>query len=399
MRSTAPALIYEEGDLIKRAMRDLYDTRHRRGAGRGRGGLPAPPATSCAMLMPQPGEQGRALQGADPALPPLPGREPARRDALAGRAAALRRLHRHQPDRGAGRHRRQLGPLDQGAQHRGDGAQDQPRGGRGDRPPGAPARPRRPDRDRLHRHGGDAPPAPGRAQGQGRDAQRPRPHPDRPHLGRSACSRCRASGCGPACSSIRPRSARIAPAPAASARSNRRRCTRCAPSRRKACAGAASEIVRQRAAQRRALPPQPEAPHPVGDREALRLLGDHRGRRRAACRRLRDRARARRAATTASGRARSWRAPPTTRSPTRRRPTRPKAPRTARPASRTDDARRRARGSDDRDGRRRRRRRRRRGGRRDEDGDSDRPQAMGSEDQPTIVARTQRQRCGRRSAQ
>ncbi|MPZ34893.1 MAG: Rne/Rng family ribonuclease [Rhodospirillales bacterium] len=33
-------------------------------------------------------------------------------------------------------------------------------------------------------------------------------------------------------------------------------------------------------------------------------------------------------------------------------------------------------------GRRRRRRRRRRGGRRDEDGDSDRPQAMGSEDQP-----------------
>ena len=52
----------------------------------------------------------------------------------------------------------------------------------------------------------------------------------------SACSRCRASGCVPACSSIRPRSARIAPAPAASARPNRRRCTRCAPSRRKACA-------------------------------------------------------------------------------------------------------------------------------------------------------------------
>ena len=86
----------------------------------------------------------------------------------------------------------------------------------------------------------------------------------------------------------------------------------------------------QRAAQRRALPAQPEAPHPVGDREALRLLGADRGRRRAARRRLRDRARARAAAaTTASGRAPNWRAPPTTRSPTRRRPTRPRAPRIA----------------------------------------------------------------------
>ena len=60
---------------------------------------------------------------------------------------------------------------------------------------------------------------------------------------------------------------------------------------RRAAAGGRDR--RQRAAQRRALPPEPEASHPVGDREALRLLGDHRGRRRAACRRLRDRARAR----------------------------------------------------------------------------------------------------------
>ena len=59
---------------------------------------------------------------------------------------------------------------------------------------------------------------------------------------------------------------------------------------RRAAAGGRDR--RQRAAQRRALPPEPEASHPVGDREALRLLGDHRGRRRAACRRLRDRARA-----------------------------------------------------------------------------------------------------------
>jgi ribonuclease E len=41
LRSIAPALIYEEGDLIKRSIRDLYDKRHRRGSGRGRGWLPA----------------------------------------------------------------------------------------------------------------------------------------------------------------------------------------------------------------------------------------------------------------------------------------------------------------------------------------------------------------------
>ena len=50
----------------------------------------------------------------------------------------------------------------------------------------------------------------------------------------------------------------------------------------------------ERAAQRRALPAEPEAPHADRDREALRLLGVDRGRRRTARRRLRDRARARR---------------------------------------------------------------------------------------------------------
>ena len=56
------------------------------------------------------------------------------------------------------------------------------------------------------------------------------------------------------------------------------------------CAPAGGRDRGQRSAQRCALPAQPEAPYPVGHREALRLLGDHRGRRRAACRRLRDRA-------------------------------------------------------------------------------------------------------------
>ena len=93
-----------------------------------------------------------------------------------------RRLHHHQPDRGAGRDRRQLGPLHQGAFDRGHGAPDQPGGGRGSRPPAAPARPCRPDRHRLHRHGGEPQQPGGREAAQGPSEERPGAHPGRPHL-------------------------------------------------------------------------------------------------------------------------------------------------------------------------------------------------------------------------
>ena len=56
------------------------------------------------------------------------------------------------------------------------------RGGRRSRAPAPPARPRRPDRHRLHRHGREAQQPHGRAAAEGRAAQRPRPHPGRPHL-------------------------------------------------------------------------------------------------------------------------------------------------------------------------------------------------------------------------
>jgi hypothetical protein len=76
-----------------------------------------------------------------------------RRDVLTpGRAAEVGRLHRHQPDRGPGRHRRQLGRSTASATSR-RRPQHQPGGGRRDRPPAAPARSRRPHRHRLHRHG------------------------------------------------------------------------------------------------------------------------------------------------------------------------------------------------------------------------------------------------------
>ena len=50
-----------------------------------------------------------------------------------------------------------------GRQPRGDGHPQQPRGGRGDRPPAAAARPRRHHRHRLHRHGAGDQPRPGAA--------------------------------------------------------------------------------------------------------------------------------------------------------------------------------------------------------------------------------------------
>ena len=48
LRSTAPALIYEEGDLIKRSMRDLYDTDIDEVLVEGEDGFTAAPASSCA---------------------------------------------------------------------------------------------------------------------------------------------------------------------------------------------------------------------------------------------------------------------------------------------------------------------------------------------------------------
>ena len=56
------------------------------------------------------------------------------------------------------------------------------RGGRGNRPPAAPARSRRADRHRLHRHGRRPQQPHRRAAAEGRAQARPRPHPGRPHL-------------------------------------------------------------------------------------------------------------------------------------------------------------------------------------------------------------------------
>src|SRR5947208_2192718 len=69
------------------------------------------------------------------------------------------------------------GALDARLRHRGDRHAHQPRGCRRDRAPDAPARPRRPDRRRLHRHGGVEEPARGRRAAARRAAPGPRAGP------------------------------------------------------------------------------------------------------------------------------------------------------------------------------------------------------------------------------
>ncbi len=90
--------------------------------------------------------------------------------------AALRRLAGHRPHRGDDRRRRQHRQVHRlRGQPRGDRDQEQPGGGRGDRPPAPAPRHRRHHRRRLHRHGAGVQPRPrpapdGRVPG-------PRPHP------------------------------------------------------------------------------------------------------------------------------------------------------------------------------------------------------------------------------
>ncbi len=99
--------------------------RRRGGAGRRRGGL-AGGARLHAHADAEPRQEGAALApdaaAAASRCSASTGRSPARRHAEPDRAAQIRRLSGDQPDRGAGRDRRQLRPLHPRARHRGDGA-------------------------------------------------------------------------------------------------------------------------------------------------------------------------------------------------------------------------------------------------------------------------------------
>ena len=155
LRSTAPTLVYEEGSLIKRSIRDLYNKDIDEILVAGEDAY-REAKDFMRMLMPSHAKNVQPYTRPPAAVRAERRRGPARRDVLAAGDAAFRRLSRHQPDRGAGLDRRQFRPLDPRAQHRGHGPPDQPRGVGGDCAPAPAPRPCRADRHRLHRHGGEA---------------------------------------------------------------------------------------------------------------------------------------------------------------------------------------------------------------------------------------------------
>ena len=114
LHSSAPALIHSDSDLIKRAIRDIYNRDYRGSDRRRRRRLSACPRFHEAADA-QPCAPGEGLYRSGAAVPALRSRGPAYRDVRSRRAAQIRRLHRHQPDRGAGLDRHQFGPLHQGS--------------------------------------------------------------------------------------------------------------------------------------------------------------------------------------------------------------------------------------------------------------------------------------------
>ena len=120
-------------------------------------------------------------------------------------------------------------------------------------------------------------------------AQRPRAHPGRAASAISDCWKCRASDCAPACSKGPPAPAPCARAPASSGRWSRSRSICCAPRgsphhRRRGAAGG------DHGGRRRPLHPQPEALASEGHRAALSDPDHGHGRRELACVAVRHRA-------------------------------------------------------------------------------------------------------------
>ena len=108
----APALIYRDSDLIKRAIRDIYNRDIDEVIVEGEDGYQGGARQFMKLLMPS--HARRVKQYADPV--PLFQRygveDQLVGDVPAGRPAEVGRLSRDQPDRGAGLDRHQLGPVD-----------------------------------------------------------------------------------------------------------------------------------------------------------------------------------------------------------------------------------------------------------------------------------------------
>ena len=180
LKSQAPTLVYEEGSLIKRSLRDLYNKEIDEIQVAGEAGHQEA-RDFMKMLMPSNVRAVKQYRDGQPLFSRM-GVESQLDAMFSDRATALRRLHRDQPDRGAGLDRRRF-RCSTREHHIEDTALKTESGGfRGGGAATAPARSRRPHRHRLHRHGREAQQPRGRAQALRLPAAGSRAHPGRPHL-------------------------------------------------------------------------------------------------------------------------------------------------------------------------------------------------------------------------
>ena len=188
-KGSAPQLLYGEPDLTLKVVRDLFtedfgklviqgddawETVQQYVAAHG-----ARPAGAAREVRPRGARRHRPVHD-------VPPRRADRQGARPQGLAALRRLAGHRPHRGDDRRRRQHRQVHRlRRQPRGDGHQEQPGGGRGDRPPAPAPRHRRHHRRGLHRHGARVEPRPRAPPAGGVPGSRPDPPPGRRgHLAR-----------------------------------------------------------------------------------------------------------------------------------------------------------------------------------------------------------------------
>ena len=175
-KGKSPQALYAEPDLTLKVVRDLFTEDFKKLVVEGEDAWETV-QQYVAHVAPDLEDRLERYEGERGCLLDVPDRRADRQGARPQGVAALGRLADHRPHRGDDRRRRQHREVHRlRRQPRGDGHQEQPRGGRGDRPPAPAARHRRHHRRRLHRHGAGVQPGPGPAPAGGV----PRPGPDPP---------------------------------------------------------------------------------------------------------------------------------------------------------------------------------------------------------------------------
>ncbi len=176
VKGKSPQALYAEPDLTLKVVRDLFTEDFKKLVVEGEDAWETV-QQYVAHVAPDLEDRLERYEGEHGCLLDVPDRRADRQGARPQGVAAVGWLPDHRPHRGddrRGRQHREVHRLRR--QPRGDGHQEQPRGGRGDRPPAPAARHRRHHRRRLHRHGAGVQPGPGPAPAGGV----PRPGPDPP---------------------------------------------------------------------------------------------------------------------------------------------------------------------------------------------------------------------------